>query len=789
MLSLRDRVEFEDLVIFRDDEDARKFYLLPDQPVIPIDEAKGAEFLFIKYIKELGTLAEGERVGGGYVQFRSVLRIDPSRRQRVMEALGQRLEQEKAAGRHPLGLPIQSTEPLLAAPLWVDGSVTLLTFRVAEDGLVRHAPDARPVDLAGDLGASFALELDETGAEIFWSAFKNAQQKIPIMISYELKYKARVSARLEIHAKREVVHRQLWRHARPYTLASGPLLRWVPMAASSAPLTPAVLTQLQRSQPRRVAAMVRLPQVREVVSQSIQEHSIEVKIQTEEAGGSDPELQKMLYDIATDVLGDRIIPAMFGEGAAQPGSSSEDDSRVSLDLVEVQAGLAGPGDASFDLVLDHQSVVERSVNPNGPLDLALSDPSVLENSFKELRLADSFFSEMRVSATTAGVNFERDGLDLIKLEFEYAERDEANPDRPMIERRPGGNDKVLIRDETDTAHWRFDTARHADGRHKRQYRYRTQVHYREGPMRETPWVTTSERQLVITPRAMGALRVELALTAGSSVVESARVALKHRTPGGTVYQAERELVPGQPNPTWMQYTGEVASQEVDLNPPEYSYQVTYRLHGTTLTTPWTTTNVELLEIPSPFAKVLTFILRPQGSFDGVAGIAGDVVYNDQEHRYQVRKSFHFGAADDVCPVDVPVLDGGPEIVTWTARLTRQDGSVQDLGSGDASPGLVWIGGDTSFLEVQILPDLIDFETDVQLALVTLTYDGGPRPETRTFTFSTTRKEPETWRVGRTEGAPETYDVKIRYVAYDRSRNSEVEHRGVSDQVLVMDRST
>ena len=37
MLNLMDPVQLEDLVLFRDDEDARKFHILPDQPVIQTD--------------------------------------------------------------------------------------------------------------------------------------------------------------------------------------------------------------------------------------------------------------------------------------------------------------------------------------------------------------------------------------------------------------------------------------------------------------------------------------------------------------------------------------------------------------------------------------------------------------------------------------------------------------------------------------------------------------------------------------------------------------------------------
>src|SRR2546423_7931998 len=121
MLSLRDPVEFEDTVIFRDDADSRKFYLLPDQPQIPLDDQGQPEFLFIKYIKDDkdDIQPEGDHdLGGGLLQFRSVLTMKPEKQQRIVKALKQRLEEDKAAGKKPFGNAIDSTDPLLAGPLW-----------------------------------------------------------------------------------------------------------------------------------------------------------------------------------------------------------------------------------------------------------------------------------------------------------------------------------------------------------------------------------------------------------------------------------------------------------------------------------------------------------------------------------------------------------------------------------------------------------------------------------------------------------------------------------------------
>src|SRR6266513_2481395 len=215
MLNLMDPVSLEDLVLFRDDEDPRKFYLLPDQPVLSVDEKGVPDFYFIKYVYDATTHGD-DQLGGGYVQFRTVLTVAPDRRGRVIAGLKQQLEQDKQAGKKPFGIAITATEPVLAAPLWTDGKVGLQTFKVGDKELVVKATETVPVDLAGSLGASVNLQLDPEGTEIFWASFKGfADQQIPILITYQLTYKARVSANMEIHADRTTIEQQLWQRANP----------------------------------------------------------------------------------------------------------------------------------------------------------------------------------------------------------------------------------------------------------------------------------------------------------------------------------------------------------------------------------------------------------------------------------------------------------------------------------------------------------------------------------------------------------------------------------------------
>jgi hypothetical protein len=224
----------------------------------------------------------------------------------------------------PFGHPVVRTEPLLAAPVWLDGTVDLSTFAVSDTGLVRHATTAVPVDLTGDLSAMLAVQLDADGAEVFWTAFEGrGEHHIPISVQFNLTYQARVSARMEIHAKHEVIHREVVKWARPYRLMMQPFARYVALPGIDHAVAGDELQALRATWgPLRLC----VPQTRvtETIREAINKNLITVSIQTDQAttGAQGAKVQDDLFAIATDVLTERVIPAMFGSGGGRPGAGS-----------------------------------------------------------------------------------------------------------------------------------------------------------------------------------------------------------------------------------------------------------------------------------------------------------------------------------------------------------------------------------------------------------------------------------------------------------------------------------
>ncbi len=778
MLNLMDPVSLENLVLFRDDEDPRKFYLLPDQPVLSVDEKGVPDFYFIKYVYDATTHGD-DQLGGGYVQFRTVLTIGQDRHDKVIAGLKQQLEQDKQAGKKPFGVAITATDPVLAAPLWTDGKVGLQTFKVGDKELVVKDTDTVPVDLAGSLGASVNLQLDPEGAEIFWASFKNfADQQIPILITYQLTYKARVSANMEIHADRTTIEQQLWQRASPEPYYFHPqTARWVKLAHTE-PLTRASLATLQTKNVNRVAAGIASNKVNDTIHSCVTDGTINVRIDVDEAGAKDASgnsVQDMLLKVASDVLSGKVIPALFGDGApAQPASDSEQNSAPTTAINILPDSQTT---AKFDISLTSNSTIERTCNPNGPIHVLIDNPDAFAACFKELPPRDGFFAIMHVTASTTGIDFAQDGIRVIHVFIRYQQVDEMNPAKPKINQLYDG----MLKADTDTLRFRFNLARDAQGGFKRDYEFRTDIYYANGDVTSHPdnWASGTDQMLAINPAAMGAVRVEAALTAPRELVKSARVALRYKRSDGALLSETLDLTPDANRKSWLQPTGEIGKAGTAANPLQYSYQAVYEIDGGQIAMPWVTSADQSLEIPGPFTSRMTFDLRPQGSFDGVANIAGDVTYNDAVHQYRIVKSFTFSKLGDMFELSVPAMDGGPQEVSYTARINRADGSTMDLPPGHGAAGTIWIGLPT--LKIDVHPEGIDFDKDVQLAVVHLSSSDGSET-TLTFTKASSGVQSWSMPVG---AAGAHYDADVRFIAYDRSKNAEVQQKNLSDKQLVL----
>ena len=124
------------------------------------------------------------------------------------------------------------------------------------------------------------------------------------------------------------------------------------------------------------------------------------------------------------------------------------------------------------------------------------------------------------------MTFTDDGIAAIQVFFVYEHTDEADPGKPIVKRQTDG----LLTKPDDVLRWRFDLARDAQGRHIRDYRYKVDVLYTDGSNTDGIWQQGSSQTLLVTPAAMGAIKVDAVLTAPAnwSPLPSSNCATPHR---------------------------------------------------------------------------------------------------------------------------------------------------------------------------------------------------------------------------------------------------------------------
>jgi hypothetical protein len=99
-----------------------------------------------------------------------------------------------------------------------------------------------------------------------------------------------------------------------------------------------------------IAAMVERPHIQQAIRQTMVNNSIDVRIETDQAGGGEEEakVRELMFKVASEVLSDRLIPALFGSAPGLPGAASEQDPRATKELIRSENRRPG-GDLRAEL--------------------------------------------------------------------------------------------------------------------------------------------------------------------------------------------------------------------------------------------------------------------------------------------------------------------------------------------------------------------------------------------------------------------------------------------------------
>ena len=158
--------------VYADDESAEVFYVVPPEPAIRRSGPDRAPVLtFVKYRSRPAGSAEA--TGGGFLELQTELVLAPAVAAAITEELRRRT-----------GRPVR-----LRDPLYVDGTVALLTFQPQTGGMVQAIEGSAHPSLEPGLVASFSAALSRDGAALLWDQLRTSPS--PVAVSYRMGMLAR----------------------------------------------------------------------------------------------------------------------------------------------------------------------------------------------------------------------------------------------------------------------------------------------------------------------------------------------------------------------------------------------------------------------------------------------------------------------------------------------------------------------------------------------------------------------------------------------------------------------
>ena len=104
----------------------------------------------------------------------------------------------------------------------------------------------------------------------------------------------------------------------------------------------------------------------------------------------------------------------------------------------------------------------------------------------------------------------------------------------------------------------------------------------------------------------------------------------------------------------------------------------------------------------------------------ITSIFVDLKYEDPANNYVRTESLALNKANPFMDWSIPVISETGGKVTYSGSIQHKDGTTEDIPPTEAKTNTIALGKIPDMLQVQVLPDLIDFST-VKLAKISLSY--------------------------------------------------------------------
>ena len=159
-----------------------------------------------------------------------------------------------------------------------------------------------------------------------------------------------------------------------------------------------------------------------------------------------------------------------------------------------------------------------------------------------------------------------------------------------------------------------------------------------------------------------------------------------------------------------------------VNKP-YKYKVKYLMKdGKEYQADWVQSQSSTLMINDVWDATKVVGVRARGNFDtDVESILVNVVYTDDQNKYTQSRSIELDRDNRSFEWKFPVINEMSGKLIYSGTIKYLNNSEETIAKTETTDNTIWVGPKvTGFIEVSIMPDLIDFD-QVKLAKLTLQY--------------------------------------------------------------------
>jgi hypothetical protein len=776
----------DNVIVYADDEDDRKYYMLATLPTIKTAPDGRPMFTLIVaardfyLFKDRTADLQSQETELGLLSLTTGLTVSETDQQKIKAYLAGRRSYFRPVwigGRVARQLVMQGRDPseiVLAYPTWVDsadpGKATKVAFSIVPAGgdtFVKAVGGSDKPAMMLDNEANYQALLGQEGVELLRQGVDKGFTMANV--AYQVSFVARLpSIHISVTGDAKRVYSEIKEHCQVVERYSNGSI-WSYPAVSS-------LHELQTT----------------FAEIHIQYDDADFTSASGGAGGAADDAKKAVEDFVLQTVTDYIKNTFFAPPftpGVQPEKlggdpfthnpwkdpNTQPTQPNQLWLKDFSQGMEG----SFGFVADYRKNITVTKYPNAML-FGLAPPAAIKGGIVEADLSQPYFQVLDVPVKVTA-DFDNDPIAAILVTCRYEQVDDATG----IARSHAEEFKF----ETGKEAYRFQTvmAKARDGTPKDEFTYSSKVVYKSSanPVETVP-TKTRERNLVLGYNQLSCVRVQAVWGAvPTDTVSRVQIHFEYPDPALTVATKTKDvfLAPDHASDSWFTYTGGNASQE-------YSHQLTYFLvGGQTLALPAQRSSQPSLVINAPFEDTLTVTFVPQGQFPPTQQIVVSARYADQKDGYTQSDVHTFSGLGDTWKWQVRLHDRTQRNFQYKVDVTFNDGSSDTGVWKDGVEGTLLVGEIAQkIMQVDVVPALLDLARVWKLVIVKLSYEDPDHNVDQSQTFELTAATgpgPLTWKVAIKDQKKKTYSYEIDAYGYDPSQVKKVGPLPTDDAALVL----